>query len=172
MLNAPPDRSGKIRPLERDTLFQLRDKLGLSAGAPLPKNLTGSASGTTLSVWNNDTATYGPQLMLDGNPATRWAGSLTNSTLEIDFGAVRKFDRILIDEFEQSAGVGRITSFRLQSWNGSGWNTFHTGTTCRRFSLHNFPAQSTSKVRLLVDAATAAASVTRTISKTSTRSRT
>ena len=159
VLNAPPDRSGKIRPLERDTLFQLRDKLGLSAGAPLPKNLTGSATGTTSSVWNNDTATYGPQLMLDGNPATRWAGSLTNSTLEIDFGAVRKFDRILIDEFEQSAGVGRITSFRLQSWNGSGWNTFHTGTTCRRFSLHNFPAQSTSKVRLLVDAATAAPSI-------------
>ena len=38
VLNAPPDRSGRIRDLERNTLFQLRDKLGLSAGVPLPKN--------------------------------------------------------------------------------------------------------------------------------------
>ena len=50
VLNAPPDRSGKIRDLERNTLFQLRDRLGLSAGVPLPKNQTGAATGTASAV--------------------------------------------------------------------------------------------------------------------------
>jgi alpha-L-fucosidase len=159
VLNAPPDRSGKIRPLERDTLFQLRNKLGLSAGAPLPKNVTGQATGTASSVWSNETANYGPQRALDGDPTTRWASGVSNCTFEIDLGAVRNFNRLLIDEYEQSAGIGRITSFRLQSWDGIGWTTFHSGTTCSRFSLHNFLAQSTSKIRLLIDTATAAPSI-------------
>ena len=62
-------------------------------------------------MWSNDTANYGPQRALDGDPTTRWASGptgLTSATLEVDFGAVRNFDRILIDELEQSAGVGRI----------------------------------------------------------------
>jgi alpha-L-fucosidase len=162
VLNAPPDRSGKVREIERNTLFRLRDKLGLSAGAPLPQNLTGTATGTASGVWNNDTASHGPQLALDASPATRWASGpagLTRATLEIDFGAVRNFDRILIDEFESSAGVGRITAFRFQAWDGTGWTTFHNGTTCGRFSFHDFSAQSTSKVRLLIDTATDAPSI-------------
>ena len=162
VLNAPPDRSGKVRSIERDTLFQLRDKLGLSAGAPLPKNVTGTATGTASAVWDGDTASYGPQRALDGNPATRWASGptgLTSATLEVDFGAVRNFDRILIDELEQSPGVGRITTFRLQAWDGADWTTFHSGTTCGRFSFHDFPAQSTGKVRLLIDTATDAPSI-------------
>ncbi len=162
VLNAPPDTSGKVRSIERNTLFQLRDKLGLSAGAPLPRNVTCTATGTASAVWNDDVANYGPQLALDGNPDTRWASGptgLTSATLEIDFGAARNFDRIIIDELEQSAGVGRITTFRLQAWDGVGWTNFHTGTTCGRFSFHDFPAQSTAKVRLVIDAATDAPSI-------------
>ena len=36
VLNAPPDRSGRVRDLERSTLFQLRDVLGLKSGFNLP----------------------------------------------------------------------------------------------------------------------------------------
>lgn len=162
VLNAPPDRTGKVRSIERDTLFQLRDKLGLSAGAPLPENRTGSATGTASAVWAADNTNYGPQRALDGNADSRWAcgpSGITSASFEIDFGAVRDFNRILIDEFEQSAGVGRITAFRLQAWLNGAWSTFLTGTTCGRFSIHNFPHQSTSKVRLLIDSATDAPSI-------------
>lgn len=162
VFNAPPDRSGRVRDIERNTLFQLRDKLGLSAGAPLPKNQTGNATGTASAVWENDTPNYGPQRALDGNPDTRWAcgpAGATSASFVIDFGAVRDFDRILIDEYEQAPGVGRITSFRLQAWLNGDWTTFHTGTTCARFSIHNFPEQSTSKVRLLIDSSTDAPSI-------------
>lgn len=162
VLNAPPDRSGRIRQVERDTLIQLRDKLGLAPGVRLPRNVTGQATGIASTVWENDVANYGPQRALDGNPATRWASGPAGSTtasLEVDFGGARTFSRILIDELEQSPGTGRITSFRLQSWNGTEWQTFHTGTTCGRFSLHDFPARTTTKVRLMVDSATDATSI-------------
>lgn len=162
VLNAPPDRSGKIREIERTTLFQLRDKLGLSAGAPLPKNVTGQATGTASAVWSGDNANYGPQRALDGNPDTRWAcgpSGTTSASLESDLGTVRSFNRIVIDEFEQSAGVGRITAFRLQAWINGAWSTFHTGTTCGRFSFHDFPSQSTDKIRLLIDSSTDAPSI-------------
>ena len=162
VLNAPPDRSGRVREIERSTLFQLRDKLGLSAGAPLPKNITGNATGIASAVWGNDTASYGPQHALDGNPETRWASGpsgLTNASFEIDFGANRSFDRSLIDEFEDAPGLGRITAFQLQAWQDEAWTTFHTGTTCGRFSLHDFPTQTTGKVRLLIDSATDAPAI-------------
>ena len=160
VLNAPPDRSGKVREIERNTLIQLRDKLGLAPGVRLPRNVTGAATGTASSVLANDLANYGPQRALDGNPASRWASALAGpAILEVDFGETRTFNRILIDEFEQSPGVGLVTSFRLQSWNGSEWRTFHTGTTCGRYSLHDVSAQSASKVRLLVDSATSASSI-------------
>ena len=162
VLNAPPDRSGKIRDLERNTLFQLRDRLGLSAGVPLPKNQTGAATGTASAVYADDVTNYGPQHALDGNAETRWASGPAGSTsasFEIDLGEVRNFNRILIDEFEESPGVGRITSFRLQAWLNGDWSTFHTGTTCGRFSILNFPDQSTGKIRLIIDSSTDAPSI-------------
>jgi alpha-L-fucosidase len=36
VLNAPPDRRGLVRDLERSTLFQLRDRVGLKSGLSLP----------------------------------------------------------------------------------------------------------------------------------------
>ena len=162
MLNAPPDRSGRIRETERNTLFQLRDKLGLSPGTRLPRNVTETLTPTASSVWANDFANYGPLQAFNGNSATRWASGPAGSTtasLELDFGAPRTFSRILIDELEQSPGIGRITAFRLQSWNGSDWQTFHTGSTCGRYSLHDFSQQITTKVRLLVDSSTDATSI-------------
>jgi alpha-L-fucosidase len=162
VLNAPPDRSGRIRDIERSTLFQLRDKLGLAAGVPLPANRTGAATGAASAVWAGDTANYGPQRALDGNADTRWAcgpAGTTSASFDIDFGAVRAFNRILIDEYEQSPGVGRITAFRLQAWINGDWSTIHTGTTCGRFALINLPAQSSSKLRLLIDSATEAPSI-------------
>lgn len=162
VLNAPPDRSGKVRDIERNTLLRLRDKLGLSPGAPLPKNLTGSPAGSASAVWENNLDTYGPQRALDGDPETRWASGpagVTNGFLVADFGETRVFNRMFIDEFEQSPGVGRISAFRLQSWNAGEWQTFFTGTVCGRYSIHNFPTQSTSKVRLLIDSSSDAPSI-------------
>ncbi|MCW1924436.1 alpha-L-fucosidase [Luteolibacter arcticus] len=162
ILNAPPDRSGVIREVDRQGLFQLRDRLGLNPGMPLPENVTGAATGTASAVWNNDVANHGPQKALDGDPGTRWASGpvgLTSASVEIDFGAPRSFDRLLIDEFEVAAGVGRIQAFHLDAWDGAAWQTFHTGTTCRRHSLHDFARQHCAKIRLVITSASDAPSI-------------
>lgn len=161
ILNAPPDRSGVIREVDRQGLFQLRDLLGLKPGMPLPKNVTGAATGTASATWNNDLATHGPQQALDGNPATRWAcgpaGTVTAS-FEVDFGTARSFDRVLIDEYEEG-GSGRIQSFQLQVWNGNAWQSIHSGTTCGRRKRVDVPRQTSNKLRLLIDNATNAPSL-------------
>jgi alpha-L-fucosidase len=162
ILNSSPDRSGVIPEFDRQRLIELRNYLGLASGVPMAKTVNGKATGTASAVWNNETDNYGPQKALDGDPDTRWASGppgLTTATFDIDFGAVRSFDRMLIDEYEQSPGVGRIQAFRLQRFNGAGWDTFYTGSTCRRRSLHDFPRQNTSKVRLVIDQATDAPSI-------------
>lgn len=162
ILNAPPDRSGTIREVDRQRLIELRDFLGLKPGMPMPKNTTRGATGTASATWNNDVANLGPQMALDENPNTRWAcgpGGTTSATFDIDFGSSRSFDRIMIDEYEPSAGVGRIQAFRLQSWNGTNWQTFYTGTSCGRRSLHNFPRINATKIRLSIDQSTDAPSI-------------
>ncbi len=161
ILNAAPDRSGVIREIDRQGLFQLRDLLGLRPGMPLPKLASAGSTGTPSSTWNNEIANYGPQRALDGDPSTRWASGpdgATTATFEINLGTARSFDRLLIDEFDD-AGSGRIRSFQLQAWTGSAWLTFHTGTTCGRFKLVDFPRQSTARLRLQIDAATNAPSL-------------
>lgn len=162
VLNSPPDRSGRMRDTERTTLLKLRDKLGLAPGMRLPRNVTGTPTASASSVWENDVATYGPARALDGNPETRWASGPAGSTsasLELDFGSPRAISRVLIDEFEPNAGTGRIRSFQLQSWENGTWKTFHAGTACGRFSLHDFPQRSVSRLRLQVDSATDAVSL-------------
>lgn len=162
VLNAPPDRSGRVRELERSTLFQLRDKLGLGTGSGLPANVTVGATGSASAVSNNDVANYGPQRALDGNPYTRWASGpvgLTSATFEIDLCGAQTFDRILIDEYEAVAGTGRITGWRLQALQGNAWATIASGTACGRFSLHDFAVQTSAKVRLMIDSATDAPSI-------------
>ena len=161
ILNAGPNRSGVIGEVDRQGLFQLRDMLGIYPGMPLPKLVSAGSTGTSSMTWNNEFVNYGPQLALDGNPSTRWASGpsgATTATFEINMGAVRSFDRLLIDEYEEGSG-GRIRSFQLQAWTGSGWLTFHTGTTRGRHKLVNFSRQSTSKLRLQIDDATNAPSL-------------
>jgi hypothetical protein len=151
ILNAAPNRSGVIREVDRQRLFELRDLLGIQPGMPMPKVVTGSFTGYPSATWADDVTNYGPQLALDGDPATRWASGpsgITSATFDIDFGSARTFDRLLMDEFDE--GGGYIQGFQLQSWTGSDWQTFHTGTTCGRYKIENFSRQTTTRLRILM----------------------
>jgi alpha-L-fucosidase len=161
ILNAPPDRSGVIREQDRARLFELRDLLGLKPGLPPPTDRTRGATGSASAVWENQVANWGPQRALDGNPGTRWASGpagLTTATLEIELPDARSFDRVLIDEYEEG-GSGRIQSFELQAWDGSAWQSFHSGGTCGRFKHIDVPRRSSRQVRLVITAASGPPSI-------------
>jgi hypothetical protein len=92
----------------------------------------------------------------DGNLSTNWqAGNMDrlNQWLEVDFGGTATFNQAVVSEYGN-----RITSFRIEYWNGSAWQTAYTGTTIgadandRR--TFNFPAVTGSKARLYIVHAT------------------
>jgi alpha-L-fucosidase len=126
VLNAPPDRSGRIRDVERNTLFELRDKLGLSAGAALPKvqqNATNKAgrsesAGVQLKVdWPDFMARN--DLVWDRMPTSYYEGpfqgnGLLGTVFFLDHEAANtvRFEIGRTDVYDprHSLGGGRFTS--------------------------------------------------------------
>ena len=150
VLNAAPNRNGVLLTWDIATLTQLAKRLGLEPGGNFPANLATAATATASSVYNNDTAGYGPALATDENPDSRWAAATgtTACWLQLDFGTPTTFSRVIANEY-----LTRIQSFNLQSWDGSSWQTITTGTTIGESARIDFPAVTTTKLRLNILAA-------------------
>lgn len=120
------------------------------------ENLARSALVTASSTYGSGNAAVKAN---DGDSATRWnAGATLNSNqwLQYDFGAVRTVNRVVVQE-----ALGRVTSHKLQYWSGSAWVDVESGGTLGNKTFMFTPV-STSKVRLLVVAATDSPSLTET----------
>jgi len=114
-------------------------------GGSAPANLALSGSYSSSSHWDaNQTANKA----FDGELSTNWqAGSGTTFSgqwLEVDFGANVTFNRTFISEYSDN----RTTGYRIEYWNGSNWQTAHTGTTIGTGKTDNFTAVTGSKARL------------------------
>ena len=115
------------------------------------------AKATASSVWSPE---YTPDKAIDGNAETRWnsaRGDVAGSWLAVDFGKPRTISTII---FTEAAG-GRITGYKLQTWDGKQWRDLVTATKPaeRTRVRHRFDPVATSRVRLLVTAATAVPTV-------------
>ena len=159
VFDAPPNRDGVLLPSNIAALTQLAYRLGLEPDRPHPVNLANGATITAGSTWPSPG--FEPDKACDEDPSTRWAAAPGDLTpwLQIDFGVATCFDRVIINEYCDS-DVYRCTSFALQSWNGTDWDTVYTGTTLGesiRIDLTN-PVVS-SKLRLQILASTAPVSI-------------
>jgi alpha-L-fucosidase len=159
VLNAAPNRAGVLLPGNVTALTQLAYRLGLEPDRPHPVNLANAATVTAQSTWAS--SGYEPAKACDENPSTRWSAAAGDLTpwLEMNFGTATRFDRVIVNEYGES-NVYRCTAFSLQSWNGAGWDTIHTGTTFGesiRIDLTN-PVVS-SKLRLQILGSTATVSI-------------
>ncbi len=113
------------------------------------------AYGATATASTNHDSNTTADKAIDGNDATRWAalyGQTSNQYLEVDFGASKTFNQIVIAE-----SAAKITSYDLEYHNGSSWVDIETGTaigtTGKEF---RFTAITAQKVRLYVNTATGA----------------
>jgi hypothetical protein len=111
------------------------------------------AKATASSVWSPE---YTPDKVIDGNAETRWnsaRGDVAGSWLAVDFGKPRTISTI---RFTEAAG-GRITSYKLQTWDGTQWRDLVTAPKPaeRTRVRHRFSPVATSRIRLLVTAAAA-----------------
>jgi len=112
------------------------------AGAPI--NIALNKLTVTSNVYQNN-ATYNGAKAVDGNVATRWAtdNSITSATLEVDLGANYTFNKATTLEY-----LSRVTSYKVQYWNGTSWLDAFTGTTIGVSQTDSFPSVTGSKVRL------------------------
>ncbi|MGZ5543212.1 MAG: discoidin domain-containing protein [Limisphaerales bacterium] len=119
------------------------------------KNLALGKVATASSFADSDSA---PAKAIDGQSETSWSsafGQTNNQWLDIDFGAVVCFDKVLIQEHEPSGTIG---SYTIQAWS-DGWFDVAVGEQISRAKIEKFPPVFASKIRLNIETATAAPTI-------------
>lgn len=152
VFNAPPDRGGRLLAGNVAALKQLAARLGIEPGRPLPVNLAAGATVTAGSVGEDRAASWGAALAIDENPDSRWAAATTDpaaSWLQIDFGKEQRFDRVILQEYVESA-QGRCRSFVLEAESAGQWRQLHRGAAIGVSLRIDFPPVSGSRLRLRV----------------------
>jgi len=108
---------------------------------------------TASTEWRESGA-YEAAKAIDGEKDTRWAPSDEQSKewwLEVDFGADQTFNSTLLNE-----AFNQVTSYRIQSWNGSTWTTCVSGTSIGPHKVDRFNPVTASRIRLSMDSVSSA----------------
>lgn len=100
------------------------------------------------STMSNAPEEYGPQFLVDGDPASRWISEKTDDWAEIDLGKPCTFNRASLHEYHS-----RVLDFELQAQRGEQWETFHKGTGVGKKLMMDFQPVTAQKVRLKINRA-------------------
>jgi len=109
---------------------------------------------TASSEWRQSGA-YEAAKAVDGAADTHWQPGdeeKRNWWLEVDFGANRTFNTIVIKE-----AVGRVNAYRIEYWNGADWTPCATGTTIGVSKADVFAPVTAARVRLAIASTTGGA---------------
>jgi alpha-L-fucosidase len=163
VLNAAPDRSGRLMQVDKNRLYEAANAMGIARGeaigygpptptpGPYGPNLANNKPVTASNVYLNDAA-YNGAKAVDANEGTRWAtdSGVSNAWLEVNFGTNTTFNKTITKEGET---YYRTTGYKIQYWNGSSWVDAYTGTTIGAVKTDSFIAVTASKVRLYITSA-------------------
>jgi alpha-L-fucosidase len=128
LLNVPPDVRGLLHEQDVARLRQLRATLDETYGTDLTRVLEQDRDG-------------------------RWDATDEQATLELDLGAERCFDRLLLQEdIEQGQ---RVEAFVLEAWHNDSWKPVVRGGCIGYKRLERFGRVTASRVRLRVEQARA-----------------
>jgi alpha-L-fucosidase len=115
--------------------------------------------GANLATKENVRRDSQTEAALDGDPETFWsapAGS-HSASLEINFVKPMTFDQAMI--MERLNNGQRVQAFRIETWDGSGWQFLAAGTSVGHKRVERFGAQTASRVRLRIVSSTDAAEI-------------
>lgn len=91
----------------------------------------------------------------DGADTSYWkASSASGQWLEADFRRTVSIDRVVIKETSST-----VSGFQVQRWDGSAWQTVHTGTTIGAAREIELPEFTTTKLRLNLTGASVAPAI-------------
>jgi alpha-L-fucosidase len=136
---------------EIDTIVELTidgDAMDIAPLKPATRSSIPGAKASASVIYQED-ARYDADMVLDGDPETRWATpeGTKQSWLQIDFAQETTFNGINIEE--ACAGhSSRVKKFELQKKDGSAWSTFHKGNALGAHFKASFEPVTTSAIRL------------------------
>ena len=126
LLDVPPDTRGLIPDKDAQTLRGFREIREYF----LDRNiLSPNSSISASSVWANDSTTFGPGKVLDGNSSTYWApsSSFTTGTLEVDLNGTYVVDAFIVQE--HIALGQRIGGYAIDGLVSGSWQNLVNGTS-------------------------------------------
>jgi alpha-L-fucosidase len=138
LLNIPPDKRGLITDFDVAALKNWRKKLDEIFQVNLLKGAKGVGAAKKTKV------------VLDGNDASHRLFSMkgNDNAVEMDLKGEKTFNVLLLQE---NIRVGqRVEKFILEYWDNNQWKKATEGTTIGFKRLLEFPAVTTSKVRLRI----------------------
>ena len=133
LLSLAADHTGKMRPDDVKQLEELGKMLRKAGLLEVPKTTVQPVESLALDkpakasgVWENNILQYGPEMAFDGDPTTRWGGSVGSRSgwLKVDLGNETTVSSAVIQE-----GWDRTRKFSVQYKAGDEWNDAAAGTT-------------------------------------------
>jgi alpha-L-fucosidase len=124
-----------------------------SVAVPSPVSLCTGARATASNVFGN-MPEYGADKAVDGRDDTRWAtdGGIHAAWLEVDLGAPKTFDRVVI--LQAFPELRRVRRFAVEYWQDGAWHACWSGKELGAKLSATFPAVTAQRVRLNITEAT------------------
>ncbi|MDF2191437.1 alpha-L-fucosidase [Paraflavitalea sp. CAU 1676] len=173
VINVPPDQTGRIREYEANAVIELGNRLGITAGKPLPRNgrfISLLQPATATSTWPDNDNRYDAAKLTDGNLDSRWASKDTLATIEIALNPAQSFNKISIFEYKDTkelpdgfsqVRLPRIQEYSVDAWLNGQWQTVYLGQEpmgdCKVIRLVR--SYRSSKLRLRITKASAPPSI-------------
>lgn len=130
LLSLAADHTGTMRPDDARQLEALGKMLRAAGLLEVPPAVRPSLAmdkpARASGVWEDNVQQYGPAAAFDGDPSTRWGGTIGSRAgwLEVDLGQAMTVSRVVIRE-----GWDRTRQFVVQYKAGDEWKDAATGTT-------------------------------------------
>ncbi|MDR2466383.1 MAG: alpha-L-fucosidase [Prevotellaceae bacterium] len=150
LLNVPPDRRGLIHPNDSTRLMELRKALDEAFAVNLAQKASIKADAT-----RGNSAGFKAANLIDGNFDSYWAtdDNRRQASLEIDFGAEREFNRLVLQEYIPLGQ--RVKSFAVDCGDGKQWREIARQTTIGYKRILRFPTVKSRAVRIRIEDALA-----------------
>lgn len=153
LLNVPPDATGLLA----DEDVRRLGEFGAALNRIFGRNL---AAGARAAAAGSSTRGHGPELVLDGDPATFWQpdGERREYRLELALPAAAVFDTVM---FRENIGLGQaIESFIVEARSPEGvWRELARATTVGNKRLLEFARTTADRIRLRITASRAVPAV-------------
>ncbi|HUX84787.1 MAG TPA: alpha-L-fucosidase, partial [Chitinophagaceae bacterium] len=142
LLNVPPNREGRISPVDSARLMAFRD-------ARINAFLHNLAIDSRVTA-STTAGPYSAAFLTDGNPRTYWAAGKDKKNPEILLNLARDTAFNTLELMEYLPLGQRVRSFTVEAWQDKKWTPIAAGTTIGHIRILIFPEVTTGRLRIRI----------------------